>query len=109
MSTGKYKIGNQKRTLKPLLIFSRDNNPYVIRKSIPVTVKKAAIITHCRENKLSTRKKENWRGMKQKIVAHGYFTKFKISLSLVSEGLEMIMRTEDKETGGMHTNDKREL
>ena len=47
--------------------------------------------------------------MKQKIVAHGYFTKFKISLSLVSEGLEMIMRTEDKETGGMHTNDKREL
>ena len=47
--------------------------------------------------------------MKQKIVAHGYFIKFEISLSLVSEGLEMIMRTEDKETGGMHTNDKREL
>ena len=47
--------------------------------------------------------------MKQKIVAHGYFIKFEISLNLVSEGLEMIMRMEDKETGGMHTNDKREL
>jgi len=47
--------------------------------------------------------------MEQKIVAHRYFIKFKISLSPVSEGLEMIMITEDKETGGMHTNDKREL
>jgi len=81
----------------------------VIRKSIPVTVEKAAMITHCGENKLSTRKKGNWRSMEQKIVAHGYFIKFKISLSPVSEGLEMIMKTEDKETGGMHTNDKREL
>ena len=81
----------------------------MIRKSIPVTVEKAAMITHCGENKLSTRKKGNWRSMEQKIVAHGYFIKFKISLSPVSEGLEMIMRTEDKETGGMHTNDKREL
>jgi len=77
----------------------------VIRKSIPVTVEKAAMITHCGANKLSTRK----RGMEQKIVAHRYFIKFEISLSPVSEGLEMIMRTEDKETGGMHTNDKREL
>ena len=81
----------------------------MIRKSIPVTVEKAAMITHCGENKLSTRKKGNWRSMEQKIVAHGYFIKFKISLSPVSEGLEMIMKTEDKETGGMHTNDKREL
>lgn len=42
-------------------------------------------------------------------MTHGYIIKFEISVGLVSEELEMIMRTEDKAAGGMRTNDKREL